>query len=88
VPTTALSYGTERDGGKAMLIALLVALGVDLVAVFVLGRRRWVKRQPGEFAGAIRVPDGAIEGLSRARRSSGYSHHLCNLRSARQSDKR
>jgi hypothetical protein len=27
-------------------------------------RRRWVKREPGEFAGAIRVPDGAIEGLS------------------------
>jgi hypothetical protein len=52
---------------------------VVVVAVFVLGRRRWVMRQPGEFAGAIRVPDGAIEGLSWARRSSGYSHHLCNL---------
>jgi UPF0716 family protein affecting phage T7 exclusion len=39
-----------------MLIALLIALGVDLVvmvtvAVFVIGRRRWLKRQPGEFAG-------------------------------------
>jgi hypothetical protein len=42
-----------------MLIVLLIALGVDLAvvvvfAVFVFGRRRWLKRQPGEFAGAIR----------------------------------
>ena len=46
-----------------MLIALLLALGVDLIVVvvfaaFVLGRRQWLKRQPGEFAGAIRVPSG------------------------------
>jgi hypothetical protein len=52
-----------------VLRALLIALGVDLavvvvVAAFVFGRRRWLKRQPGEFAGAIRVPDGVIEGLS------------------------
>jgi hypothetical protein len=52
-----------------MSMALLTALGVDLivvvpVAVFVLGRRRWRKRQPGEFTEAIRVSDGAIEGLS------------------------
>jgi hypothetical protein len=52
-----------------MLIALLIALGVDLVvvvavAVFVIGRRRWLKGQPGEFAGAIRVPGGEIEGSS------------------------
>jgi hypothetical protein len=52
-----------------MLIALLLALGVDLVvvvvvAVFVFGRRRWLKRQPGEFAGAIRVSGGVVEGLS------------------------
>ena len=51
------------------MIALLIALGVDLavvlaVAVFVLGRRRWLKRQPGEFAGAIRVSGGVVEGLS------------------------
>jgi Protein of unknown function (DUF2550) len=50
-----------------MLIALLI--GVDLIvvvglAVIVLGRRRWLKRQPGEFAGTIRVSRGAIEGLS------------------------
>jgi hypothetical protein len=47
-----------RDDGEAMLIALLAILGVDLIvivafAAFVLGRRRWLKRQPGEFAGAI-----------------------------------
>jgi Protein of unknown function (DUF2550) len=52
-----------------MLIALLIALGVDLaavlaVAVLVLGRRRWLKRRPGEFAGAIRVSGGVVEGLS------------------------
>jgi hypothetical protein len=44
-----------------MLIALLIALGVDLavvlaVAVFVLGRRRWLERQPGEFAGRSGCP--------------------------------
>ena len=38
-----------------MLIALLAVLGVDLIvlvvfAVLVVGRRRWLKRQPGEFA--------------------------------------
>jgi hypothetical protein len=51
-----------------VLIALLIALGVDLavvvvVAAFVSGRRRWLRRQPGEFTGAIRVPDGVLEGL-------------------------
>jgi Protein of unknown function (DUF2550) len=51
-----------------MLIALLVLLGVDLIVVVVLaalllGRRRWLKRQPGAFAGAIRVTSGAVDGL-------------------------
>jgi hypothetical protein len=60
-----------------MLIALLIALGVDLAvvvvfAVFVFGRRRWLKRQPGEFAGAIRVSAGAVGGLSpKWKRGSG-----------------
>jgi hypothetical protein len=60
-----------------MLIALLIALGVDLAvvavcAVFLLGRRRWLKRQPGEFAGMIRVSGGAVEGLSpKWKRGSG-----------------
>jgi hypothetical protein len=66
-----------RDGGEAMLIALLAILGVDLIvivafAAFVLGRRRWLKRQPGEFAGAIRVSSGDIDGLSpKWKRGSG-----------------
>ena len=59
-----------------MLIALLIALGVDLVvvavAVVVIGRRRWLKRQPGGFAGAIRVPGCGAGGLSpKWKRGSG-----------------
>lgn len=60
-----------------MLIALLVVLGVDLIVVvalasLVLGRRRWLKRQPGEFTGAIRVSSGDIDGLSpKWKRGSG-----------------
>ena len=51
-----------------MLIALLVVLGVDLVvvAVLVFGvflHHRWLKAQPGEFAGAIRVSSGDAAGL-------------------------
>jgi hypothetical protein len=67
----------QPDGGEAVLIALFIALGVDLIVVvafaaFVLGRRRWLKRQPGEFAGAIRVSSGDVEGLSpRWKRGSG-----------------
>jgi hypothetical protein len=60
-----------------MLIALLVVLGVDLIVVvafaaLVLGRRRWLKKQPGEFAGAIRVSSGDLDGLSpKWKRGSG-----------------
>ena len=60
-----------------MLIALLAILGVDLIvivafAVFVFGRRRWLKRQPGEFAGAIRVLSGDVDGLGpKWKRGSG-----------------
>jgi hypothetical protein len=60
-----------------MLIALLALLGVDLIvivafAALVLGRRRWLKRQPGEFAGAIRVSSGEIDGLKpKWKRGSG-----------------
>jgi hypothetical protein len=60
-----------------MLIALLLALGVDLIVVvafaaFVVGRRLWLKRQPGEFAGAIRVSSGDVDGLSpKWKRGSG-----------------
>ena len=60
-----------------MLIALLIVLGVDLIVVVafaasVFGRRRWLKQQPGEFAGAIRVSSGDVHGLSRKwKRGSG-----------------
>ena len=60
-----------------MLIALLIVLGVDLIVVVafaasVSGRRRWLKQQPGEFAGAIRVSGGDVDGLSRKwKRGSG-----------------
>jgi hypothetical protein len=60
-----------------MLIALLIALGVDLivvaaVAVVVLGRRRWLKRQPGAFTGTIRVSSGDVDGFSpKWKRGSG-----------------
>jgi Protein of unknown function (DUF2550) len=60
-----------------MLIALLIALGVDLIVVvafaaLVFGRRRWLKRQTGEFAGAIRVSSGEVDGLGpKWKRGSG-----------------
>lgn len=51
-----------------MLIALLALLGIDLVVIVVLaalavGRRRWLKRQPGAFFGAVRVLHGEVDGL-------------------------
>jgi hypothetical protein len=52
-----------------MLIAFLALLGVDLIVIVILaalllGRRRWLKRQPGEFPGAVRVSSGDVEGLA------------------------
>jgi hypothetical protein len=46
----------------------MLMLGVDLIvllafAALVLGRKRWLERRPGEFAGAIRVTSGDIHGL-------------------------
>jgi hypothetical protein len=59
-----------------MLIALLAVLGVDLIVVvallaLVLSRKRWIKRRPGVFHGAIRVADGEVEGLG-AKWKRGY----------------
>jgi hypothetical protein len=60
-----------------MLIALLAVLGVDLIVIVVLlagmiARRRWVRREPGAFPGAIRVASGELEGLgSKWRRGYG-----------------
>jgi hypothetical protein len=51
-----------------VLIALLAVLGVDLIVIVVLlagviARRRWVRREPGAFPGAIRVASGEHEAL-------------------------
>lgn len=60
-----------------MLIALLAVLGVDLsvivgLLVVVLGRRRWARRRPGAFGGAVRVASGESAGFgSRWRRGYG-----------------
>lgn len=60
-----------------MLIALLAILGVDLIVIVifaaaVLGRRRWLKQQTGEFFGAVRVTRGDVHGLkSTWKRGSG-----------------
>jgi hypothetical protein len=59
-----------------MLIALLAVLGVNLIALvflvaFVFTRKRWVKRQPGAFRGAIQVAGGEVDGL-RPKWNRGY----------------
>jgi hypothetical protein len=60
-----------------MLIALLAVLGVDLIVIvafvaFVLARRRCLKRQRGEFLGAVRVSRGDVQGLRpKWKRGSG-----------------
>jgi Protein of unknown function (DUF2550) len=60
-----------------MLIAVLVLLGVDLIVLLVLAviavaRRRWLKRQSGQFVGAIRVTEGESHGLrTKWKRGSG-----------------
>jgi len=61
-----------------MLIALLALLGVNLIVVvallaIVLSRKRWVKRQPGAFQGAIRLTGGEIDGLG-PKWHRGYGH--------------
>jgi hypothetical protein len=59
-----------------MLIALLALLGINLGVIVILlagviGRRRWLSRQPGSFKGALRVAKGDVDGLS-ARWKRGY----------------
>lgn len=59
-----------------MVIALLVVLGVDLIVLvvflaFVLGRKRWVTRQPGSYHGALRVTNGVAGGF-RPKWTRGY----------------
>jgi hypothetical protein len=60
-----------------VLIALLAILGVDLIvivifAAIVVGRRRWLRKQTGEFFGAVRVTRGEVHGLTSTwKRGSG-----------------
>lgn len=51
-----------------MLIAFLVMLGVNLIVIvafvtIVVGRRRWLMKQPGAFSSAIRVTNGDLDGI-------------------------
>jgi hypothetical protein len=51
-----------------MLVALLAVLGVNLIVIvalmaLVISRKRWVRRQPGSFAGRIRAADGEFDGV-------------------------
>src|SRR5689334_14938165 len=71
----AIGTGNEvtswPDKERPMIIALLAVLGVDLIVIVVLlagvlGRRRWVRRQPDAFKGAIRVTSGSIPGAPGA----------------------
>src|SRR6266550_3683970 len=66
-----------------MLIALLAVLGVDLVVIVVLlavvvSRKRWVKRQPGAFPGAIRVAGGELDGFG-AKWKRGYGRWVRDI---------
>jgi hypothetical protein len=66
-----------------MLIALLAVLGVDLIvlvafAALVISRKRWVKRQPGAFRGAIRVASGEVAGLG-SRWGRDYGHWVRDI---------
>jgi hypothetical protein len=66
-----------------MIIALLAILGVDLIVIAVLlagvlGRRRWVRRQPEAFKGAIRVTSGRIHWLP-ARWHRGYGRWVRDI---------
>jgi hypothetical protein len=66
-----------------MLVALLAVLGVDLIVIVVLlasvlSRRRWVRRQPGTFRGAIRIADGEIPGLG-PKWTRGYGRWVADV---------
>ncbi len=63
-----------------MVIAVLVVIGVEIVVIVaflasVVTRRRWVRRQPGVFRGAIRVAGGHVHGL-KPRWSRGYGRWI------------
>jgi hypothetical protein len=61
-----------------MIVALLALLGVNLIVIVfviagVVSRKRWVKRQPSAFRGAIRVATGELDGLD-SKWKRGYGH--------------
>jgi len=64
-----------------VLFAFFALLGAKiavllLFATRVIGRRRWMKRQPGVFAGAIRVSGGTVDGFNaKWKRGSGRWVH-------------
>jgi len=70
-----------RRNHCVMLIALLLVLGVNLIVVlalivYVVARRRWLKRQSGAFVGAIRVSAGEVDRLgAKWKRGSGRWVH-------------
>jgi hypothetical protein len=66
-----------------MVIAVLALLGVNLAVIvvflgLVVGRKRWVKRQPGAFQGAIRLADGELEDIAPKWRR-GYGHWVRDI---------
>jgi hypothetical protein len=53
-----------------MLIALLAVLGVNIFVIVaflavVVGRRRWLKKQPAHFFGVVRVTSGELGGMPK-----------------------
>jgi hypothetical protein len=66
-----------------VLIALLVALGVDLIVIvafvaLIIGHKAWLMRRPGAFRGAIRVTSGEVDGL-RPKWSGGIGRWVGNV---------
>ena len=72
------SIGSAQDADR-----LLAGLGVDLIVIVIVGasvlsRKRWLKRQPGVFRGAIQVASGEVKGL-RPKWSRGYGRWVDNV---------
>src|SRR3954453_22079043 len=71
----------SRSEVAPVLIALLALLGVNLavlafIVLVVFGRRRWVCRESGTFAGVAHAVSGDLHGIgSRPRRGYGRWVH-------------
>ena len=66
-----------------VVIALLAVLGVNLIVLVallaaVLGRRRWLRRQDGAFAGVAHLAEGDLDGLG-AHRRRGYGRWVSDV---------